>query len=315
MNREESASLLGLRSFVAIDFETATRKRSSICEIGICVVDNGEVMNPKSWLVRPEDNYYEERNIMVHHISPDLTASSPSFADVWPEVKTYLEGRLVVAHNTAFDMYALRDALCELALPFPTFTHVCSCRLSQRLFHGLYNYQLQTVSQEIGFPMGRHHRAGDDAEAAARIFVACVERSGVDTLGDLQNRYSFHCGYFGEGSFVPQRAKKSTETKTCEIVGDPAKIDEGNYFYDKHVCFTGKCSWGTRNELRQWIADIGGHPEKDVTRKTQVLVVGQQDYRQVGESGMSAKQRMAIDLLSKGQPIEILSESDFLDMK
>ena len=315
MNREESAGQLGLRSFVAIDFETATGKRSSICEIGICVVVNGEVMNQKSWFVRPKDNYYEERNIMVHHIDPECTADSPSFAEVWPEVQPYLEGRLVVAHNTAFDMYALRDALYESALPFPTFTHVCSCRLSQKLFPGLYNYRLPTVCQKIGFPMNLHHRAGVDAEASARVFMACVELSGAETLGELQNHYYFHSGYFGDGAFVPQCAKKNACIKQSEIIGDPSKIDEGNYFYDKHVCFTGKCSWGTRNELFQWVADIGGHPDKDVTKQTQVLVVGQQDYRQVGESGMSSKQRKAIDLLSKGQPIEILSESDFLDMK
>ena len=46
--------------FIAIDFETATGKRSSICEAGICVVKDGKVVETKSWLVRPEDyaNFY-----------------------------------------------------------------------------------------------------------------------------------------------------------------------------------------------------------------------------------------------------------------
>lgn len=46
--------------------------------------------------------------------------------------------------------------------------------------------------------------------------------------------------------------------------------------------------------------------------KTEVLVVGQQDYRVVGDSGMSNKQNKAFQLLEKGQDIEILSESEFL---
>ena len=45
-------------NFIAIDFETATPKRSSICEVGICVVRNGEISETKSWLVQPEDNLY-----------------------------------------------------------------------------------------------------------------------------------------------------------------------------------------------------------------------------------------------------------------
>ena len=33
--------------FIAIDFETATGKRSSICEAGICVVKDGKVVEEK----------------------------------------------------------------------------------------------------------------------------------------------------------------------------------------------------------------------------------------------------------------------------
>ena len=43
-------------NFIAIDFETATPKRASICEVGICVVRGGEVAETRSWLVQPEDN-------------------------------------------------------------------------------------------------------------------------------------------------------------------------------------------------------------------------------------------------------------------
>lgn len=43
-----------------------------------------------------------------------------------------------------------------------------------------------------------------------------------------------------------------------------------------------------------------------------ILVVGQQDYRVVGDFGMSNKQKKALKLLEKGQDIEILSEIEFL---
>lgn len=58
--------------------------------------------------------------------------------------------------------------------------------------------------------------------------------------------------------------------------------------------------------------DVGGIPSDSVTKKTEVLVVGQQDYRVVGDSGMSNKQKKAFQLLEKGQDIEILSETEFL---
>lgn len=43
-----------------------------------------------------------------------------------------------------------------------------------------------------------------------------------------------------------------------------------------------------------------------------ILVVGQQDYRVVGDFGMSNKQKKALKLLEKGQGIERLSEIEFL---
>ena len=66
-------------NFIAIDFETATGKRSSICEAGICVVKDGKVKETKSWLVRPEDNAYSYWNMRIHGIQPKDTPMRPSF--------------------------------------------------------------------------------------------------------------------------------------------------------------------------------------------------------------------------------------------
>lgn len=78
------------------------------------------------------------------------------------------------------------------------------------------------------------------------------------------------------------------------------------------ICFTGSFQHGSRIELLQKIADIGGIPVDSVTMATNILVVGQQDYRRVGDSLMSSKQKKAIELKDKGIDIEIMSETDFL---
>ena len=59
-------------NFVAIDLETATIERTSICQIGITEVIGGVPQQPKSWLVRPEGNRYDQMNIDIHGISPPL---------------------------------------------------------------------------------------------------------------------------------------------------------------------------------------------------------------------------------------------------
>lgn len=63
-------------SFVALDIETATGKRSSICEIGITIVKDSKIAESKSWLIQPKDNSYWRRNIEIHGINPEDTRNT-----------------------------------------------------------------------------------------------------------------------------------------------------------------------------------------------------------------------------------------------
>ena len=84
--------------------------------------------------------------------------------------------------------------------------------------------------------------------------------------------------------------------------------------YAQNVAFTGKLSRLTRLEAMQMVLDIGGIPKNSVSKETDFLVVGQQDYRIVGEDGMSSKQEKAIKYKESGIDIEILSEEDFIGL-
>ena len=306
-------------NFVAIDLETATMDRNSICEIGITIVENSIVKESRSWLVQPPYNEYDDFNIYVHGITPDDTADSPDFKEIWKQVEPYIYGKVVVAHNTAFDMYVLRDSFLENDIPLPCFINFCSCRLAKKVITGCYSYSLPNVCEALGIDFINHHKAASDSEGCAQVFLESIRLSGVSSFAELQTKYNFRCGRFSESYFRPQLANHgrhkdgySYEYNVKDIVGDPSKIDEGSYFFEKSVCFTGKFQFGIRKELLQMIADIGGIPTDSVTLHTDILVVGQQDYRFVGESGMSSKQKKANSLRDKGCDIEIMSEADFL---
>jgi DNA polymerase-3 subunit epsilon len=303
--------------FVALDLETATWNKSSICEIGIAIVKASQIVETKSWLVKPYRNWYDSFNISIHGITPEMTKNCPAFKEVWKEVRPYLENQVVVAHNTAFDMYALKYAFEENGMPYPNFRHFCSYRVARYCFKDTYSYSLPIVCDAMGIPFNSHHRAGADAEACAKVFIKSLELSEVENLEELQSKYEFRCGRFEAGLFEGQRSVKkyaSSGKSIKEYVGDPLKIDEDSYFYQKSVCFTGTCQWASRDKLLQTIADIGGFPQKGVNKFTQILVVGQQDYRKVGEDGMSSKQEKAMALKDAGQDIEIMSEKQFLSM-
>lgn len=305
-------SIMENLNFVALDLETANSERSSICEIGITIVRDSQIIESKSWLVKPKDNYYDGFNILIHGITPRMTKNCPYFKEVWKEVEPYLNNQIVVAHNTAFDMYALRDSFINNKITFPTFKHFCSCRIAKYTFSDTYTYSLSPLCDAMSIEFESHHRAESDSIACAKVFIKSLELANVSSLEELESKYGFKCGEFAPDYFKPQLSCKPAKTKTKEIQGDSEKIDEGSYFYQKTVCFTGKLNYSCRNNLQQKIADIGGYPVDSVTFKTDVLVVGQQDYRIVGEDGISSKQKKAIELKDKGHDIEIMSESDFL---
>ncbi len=306
-----------MNNFIAFDVETATAKRNSICEIGIAVFKDGEIKEKRSWLIQPPNNEFYPFNTYLHGIGPEDTKDKPLFPEVWKEVREYVENNIVVCHNSAFDMGAVRETLNLYGLNFPTFKIICTIRPARKTLPGLSRYTLDSVYDSLfGEEMENHHRACNDAVACGKILQECLRRNNIHTQKEFEDVFALKIGQISPDLFRNQHAARLTDNKAKftakDIVCDPTRQDPDNYFYEKVVCFTGSFSFSVRKDLFQYIANIGGIPADSVTRNTDVLVVGQQDYKVVGESGMSSKQRKAIDLLSKGQEIEILSESDFL---
>ena len=155
--------------FIAIDFETATGKRASICEAGICVVKDGKVVETKSWLVRPED-----------------TENAPEFPEVWAEILEYLtDTPVLVAHNAAFDISCIRKSLEFYDLETPDVDYYCSLRAARHNYDFGCN-SLGYLCEQFDIPEGKHHRAGDDAEMCARLFLQEIKDAGWCALNEMK---------------------------------------------------------------------------------------------------------------------------------
>ena len=191
---------------MAIDLETAAQSRNSICEIGITIVRNSTIIKSNYWLVEPPDNFYSPINIAIHHITPKQTENAPTFPQVWSEVREFLNGQIVVAHNASFDMYVLKDTFNAFEIPYPQFDYYCSYRLAQKVIKGLPSYSLPLLCNSLDIKFGMHHRAESDSVGCAKIFTECVSRAGVRSLEELQSKFNFRCGRFDTGYFRPQRS-------------------------------------------------------------------------------------------------------------
>lgn len=96
-------------SFIALDFETANKKRTSICSVGMVKVVDNEIVETFYTLVNPHD-YFSETNIHVHGIHPEDVKDAPDFKEVFPYMLQFINQLPVVAHNAAFDMDVLYQA-------------------------------------------------------------------------------------------------------------------------------------------------------------------------------------------------------------
>lgn len=151
-----------INSFTAIDFETAQGYRWSICQVGLVRVENGMITKEISLLVQPPQNYYWDRFIGIHGITPRHTAKSPTFDKIWPVIAPFISNQTVVAHNgLAFDFPVLAKTLEYYGMPVPEYEKHCTYRIFKDNLASLCNfYQI---------PLN-HHEALSDARACAELF-------------------------------------------------------------------------------------------------------------------------------------------------
>lgn len=304
-----------MENFVAIDLETANACRSSICQIGITEVINGKIQPSKVWLVRPKDNEYYYFNISIHGITPEQTENSPSFPEVWQEVAPYLEGKIVVAHNTTFDMYALRDAFDDYNMEYPTFDYFCTLRIARYIVKDCHSYALNVVLGHLGIKFEGHHKSNYDSLGCAKLLLKCLEID-KSTIEELEDKHHFHRGRFAINTFIPHLTFTVRKRKKLldEKIKHSEPLDKESSSNEKKVCFTGYCLHDTKKYLLQWVRGVGAVSSDSVTPKTNMFVIGQQDYRLVF-SGMSSKQKKFLLLIEKDIEEEKLSEKKILIRK
>jgi DNA polymerase-3 subunit epsilon len=169
-------------SWVAIDFETATRQANSACALGIAIVTDGRIERTESWLIQPPFNDYEYRNMLVHGITPEDTALAPDFAEAWWEIAPLLAGAPLLAHNAPFDIRVLRALVASHELAVPSYEYVCTVALARRAFPGLRRHTLDAMCDHCGIALV-HHGAASDAAACASLALACADAVGAESIG------------------------------------------------------------------------------------------------------------------------------------
>lgn len=282
-----------METFNAIDVETANADRASICQIGIVHVQNSVIVDRWQTLVNPED-WFDPWNVSIHGIEEMDVRSSPTLPEVREELRQRLRGSVLVSH-TSFDRVAFERAMTRYDLEQLQVTWLDSAKIVRRAWperYGRKGYGLKNVATDLDISF-THHDALEDARAAAEIVLSACVAAETDIEGWLK------------------RVNRPIGSSLSE---SPRR--EGNAegaLFGASLVFTGTLGI-PRREAADLAAVAGCRVDANVSKKTTILVVGTQDMSKLKGYEKSTKHRKAETLIEKGEDIQILSESDFLDL-
>jgi DNA polymerase III subunit epsilon len=295
-------------SIIAIDFETATSDRDSACEIGMTLVDEGQITLSQSWLIQPPCwPRFDYFNTKIHGITSKMVAYEPTFDEVWTEIRPYFRNRIIVAHNAAFDIGVLRDMLKRYKMDIPDNPYLCTYRLARKVWPDLGKYGLKTMIQHLSLEGGRHHRAAYDSHACAEVLLHAMKLKNVPSVEELSRITDTTL------RSVQQYGHDATTTAKREIPEGNASLHKPSHaFYGKNMVFSGTLESMSRAQAWQRVADIGAQITERLDEKTNILVLGQNDTSNNTNGNMTGKHKHALRLIQKGQQIHLMPESEFL---
>ena len=275
--------------FVAIDVETANANLASICQVGLARFSDGRLVDTWVSLIDPDD-YFDEINVSIHGIDEAAVRGAPLWAEAFESFSPWLDNTIVVSH-TPFDRAALRRSCEDNAINMKSYKWLDTSRVVRRVWpqFSRNGYGLGNVAEFLGIEF-QHHDAREDARAAGEVLVRAIDESGF-SLEQWMTRAHRLVGPFAV-------ARTSDD------------VNQNGPLYGEVLVFTGALSM-LRREAADVAARAGCEVGESVTKKTTLLVVGDQDICALNGHEKSGKHRKAEELMAKGQRIRIVGESDF----
>ncbi|WP_372397466.1 3'-5' exonuclease [Azospirillum sp. HJ39] len=192
---------------VAIDFETANETRTSACSIGVAWIEDGRVTATEEHLIRPRELRFNSFNSVIHGIREGDVLDAPEFPEVWAALRDRVQGRLILAHNAAFDISVLRHTLTDYGLDWPDCDYLCTVMLARRAWPALVAHKLNHLADFLGIALDHHH-AGSDAEACGRIALAATRELGLGGLAEIPGT-GISFGRIAPGGYTPCKGSKA----------------------------------------------------------------------------------------------------------
>lgn len=279
-------------NFVAIDFEHATPNKASVCSVGIAAVENGNITDTYTSLIQPPNNEYFQANSLVHGIYETDTVKSPTFLQVWPEIKCRIDGKIIIAHGANHtDRHCLNQAMeinniyDDLNIYWIDTQKIC-------------NAKLDVISKVCNIELD-HHNALSDAIACAKVYLLYL--SGNLPIEKILNNK----GKKEQNNIATLKADHIPISSELLFPEFDSVINKDTPFYKKKVVVSGLYDrWPDRNDLAAQLKKLGADLDTSVGKYTNILCAG----RGCGPSKLKKMQ----ELIDAGKDCKVLDEQEII---
>ena len=180
-------------TFVVFDLETfgLNSHKNEIIEIGAIKLKGTRIVDTFSSFVNP-NKIIPKRISELTHITQDMVDNAPAIEDVLPKFLEFTKDAVMVAHNSAFDMgFIRRDAKKYMGIDYKP-PIIDTLQMARDLYPDLKGYNLDRLNKIFKLSLENHHRAIDDAQSTAKLFIMFLEKyieNGVVNVEDMNGAF------------------------------------------------------------------------------------------------------------------------------
>lgn len=283
-------------NYCVLDLETTglSPNYDSIIEIGIIKVKENKIVDKYNSLINP-GFLINEYITSITGITNEMLKGKPKIIDLKKEVLNFIGNDVLVGHNISFDVSFLQKGFNEELKN----EYIDTLQFCRKLFKELSHHRLTDMSNYLEISRNEH-RSMSDCLCTKELYDCIKEKMKNNGL-EINDIF----------------AKKNYSSKNIDIHAikpDNIEIDEDNFFYNKHCVFTGKLEKMIRKDAMQLVVNVGGILDNSVTKKTNYLILGNNDYCSSIKDGKSSKHKKAEKYKLEGQDIEIIGEDTFYNL-
>lgn len=282
--------------YVSVDIETTGLDSSfdKILEIAAIRYANGQKVEKFSSLVNPHQEICAFITQLTG-ITNEMVEHAPEIEDVMTKFHDFIGNDMLLGYNIAsFDSNFLYDKMRNYTDYELTNDFIDVLRIARKAHQELEHHTQADMATFYKIDNHGAHRAEFDCEVCNEIFQRLKQ--------EIPNQREFIDGF-------NRKRLRTTDVKDVEFL-----INEDNPFYGKEFVFTGKLEKMEREEAWKKVLAVGGKIADNVTKKTNFLILGDNDYRKSLADGKSNKQKAAEKLILKGKDLQILSEDTFYSL-